>query len=177
MKKKLFAIILVSFLVLPALALPVIILAQCPAGCTYVNGVCGPRESLYATCHTTCGSDPECHGLRHDAQYPVQIAGGQCRYDCQFYPAGTAPTELPIIITGAGEVILMIENVANWLFAILLAVALIFILYSAFLFMTAAGDPSRVTSARQTLVYALIGVAIAFLTRGLIVILKSIIGA
>jgi len=84
--------------------------------------------------------------------------------------------EIPDIITGPGDIILIIERVANWLFAILLAVALIFIIISAYQFLTSGGDPARVTQARQALMYALIGVGVAFLAKGLVMLVRFALG-
>ena len=77
---------------------------------------------------------------------------------------------------GAGDVIGILDTVANWLFAILLALATVFIILAAFQFLTSGGDPARVGSARQSLLYALVGVAVAFLARGLVVLVRFFLG-
>ena len=61
-----------------------------------------------------------------------------------------------------------LNSIVNWLFTILLIVAVIFILIAAFNFITAAGDPEKVKTARQFVIYALIGVVVALLARGLV---------
>ncbi|OGZ17486.1 MAG: hypothetical protein A2Z78_00820 [Candidatus Nealsonbacteria bacterium RBG_13_36_15] len=89
----------------------------------------------------------------------------------------TAPTTtIPSPVTAAGDIITLIDNVANWLFAILLSVALLFILIAAFQFLTSGGDPARVSSARGSLMYALIGLGVAFLARGLVFLVKFVLG-
>lgn len=85
------------------------------------------------------------------------------------------PETMTEIITGGGDIITLIDTVANWIFAILLAVALIFILLAAFQFLTSGGDPAKVTSARQSLVFALVGVAVAFLAKGLVAVVRFIL--
>lgn len=85
-------------------------------------------------------------------------------------------TTIPDTITGAGDIITIIERVANWLFAILLALALLFILIAAFQFLTSGGDPGKVGTARQALTYALIGIAVAFLAKGLVLLVKFVLG-
>lgn len=88
-----------------------------------------------------------------------------------------APTEIiPIGPTSGDDIILIIENVANWMFAILLAVALVFVLLAAYQFLTSGGDPTRVTSARQSLMFALVGVGIALLARSLIYAVRIVLG-
>lgn len=68
-----------------------------------------------------------------------------------------------------------LDQIVNWIFAILLVVAVIFILIAAFQFITAAGDADKVKTARNFVLYALIGVAVAFLAKGLIVFVQTIV--
>lgn len=48
-------------------------------------------------------------------------------------------------------------------FGVIGAVAVIYILYAAFRFVRSQGDPQQVTQARNTILYAIIGLAIALL--------------
>ena len=68
-----------------------------------------------------------------------------------------------------------LNSIVNWLFTVLLIVAVIFILIAAFNFITAAGDPEKVKTARQFVIYALIGVVVAFLARGLVGFVGNIV--
>ncbi len=54
-------------------------------------------------------------------------------------------------------------KIANIIGTIILAVSVIMILFSAFNFLTAGGDTEKVASARNTLIYALVGVAVSLL--------------
>ena len=83
---------------------------------------------------------------------------------------------IPDTITTPDDIIAIIDNAANWLFVILLSVALLFILIAAFQFLTSGGDPARVQSARASLMYALIGLAVAFLARGLVFLVRFVLG-
>jgi len=82
-----------------------------------------------------------------------------------------APTQAP-----NNDVMSVLENITNWLFAILLVVAAISIIIAAFNFVTAQGDPDKVKSARQFVLYALIGVLVAILARGLVALVATIGG-
>ena len=82
--------------------------------------------------------------------------------------AGTAPE------TGA-LLIARIQLIANWVFAFFLAISLIYIILGAFQFVTAGGDPAQISSARQKLIFALIGIAIGLLTFGIPAIIRSIV--
>jgi len=68
-----------------------------------------------------------------------------------------------------------LNNIVDWLFTILLIVAVIAILIAAFFFITSAGDPEKVKTARQFVIYALIGVVIAVLAKGLVNFVSSIV--
>lgn len=86
-------------------------------------------------------------------------------------PNGEAPT----VVESGAELILLIENIGNWAFTILLVVAVIFLIIAGFWFVTASGDPEKVTKARGMLINALIGIAIALLAKGLIAVIISIL--
>jgi hypothetical protein len=78
--------------------------------------------------------------------------------------------------TGTG----LLERVAligNWVFAIFLAISIIYIVLAAFQFVTGGGDPAQVTAARQKLIYAAVGIAIALLAAGFDDILRNILVA
>ena len=56
----------------------------------------------------------------------------------------------------------------NWFFNIVLIIAAIFLIYGGFLYITAGGDQAKTQKALNTVIYALIGVAIALLAKALI---------
>jgi heme/copper-type cytochrome/quinol oxidase subunit 2 len=72
------------------------------------------------------------------------------------------------------DVIGFIGEVLNWVFGILLVVGVIFILIAAYKYLTAAGDEKQVASAKNTLKYALIGIALAFVSKAIVLVLASI---
>jgi len=86
----------------------------------------------------------------------------------QAAPPETIPADLDILT--------ILENVVDWLFTILLIVAAIFLVIAAFNFITASGDPEKVASARNFVLYALIGVAVAVAARGLIAFVRMVMG-
>ena len=65
--------------------------------------------------------------------------------------------------------------IGNWVFAIFLALSLIYIVLAAFQFVTGGGNPEQVSGARQKLIYAAIGIAVALLAAGFDNILRSIL--
>jgi len=85
--------------------------------------------------------------------------------------------EVSELLSSPDEVVTLIETLTNWFFTILLAIAVIFIILAAWTFLTAGGNPESVTKARQMLIYALIGIAVAILAKSMPAIIKSILGA
>ena len=81
-------------------------------------------------------------------------------------------TEVP----GTGLALLgRIDLITNWVFAVFIAIAVIFIVLAAFQFITGGGKPEEVSLARQKLIYAVIGIAIALLARSLPLVLRNIL--
>jgi len=85
------------------------------------------------------------------------------------------PAEAPELEICCGSDSVM-YRVMNWLFAILLIVAAIFIIIAAYMFVTASGDPDKTKTARNFVLYALIGVLVAFGARGLVSLVGTIAG-
>lgn len=75
----------------------------------------------------------------------------------------------------AGQVLQIIERIANWFFAIFLAISIIFLVWGAFEFVTGEGNPERVSGAKKRLLYAMIGIGLALLANGVDNVLRSIL--
>lgn len=74
------------------------------------------------------------------------------------------------------DVIGALETLVNWLFSILLIVAALAIVVAGYYFVTAQGDPEKVKAARNFVLYALVGVAVAVAARGLVALVKELMG-
>lgn len=81
------------------------------------------------------------------------------------------PTEPPQI-----DPIQLLRTIITWLFGFLIVVVVLMVMISAYLFVTAGGNPEQVGKARNWLVYALIGLAIGVLARGLVALVLQILG-
>ena len=64
----------------------------------------------------------------------------------------------------------VLDKVLNWGFGLLIALAGIFILIAAYYYLTAGGDEESIKTAKNLIIYALVAVAVAFLSRGLVAI-------
>ena len=82
------------------------------------------------------------------------------------------PTEAPTL-----DIMVVLDRITNWLFALLLIVAAIFIIIAAYFFVTAQGDPEKTKSARNFVLYAVIGVLVGFIAKGLVIFVKTVVGA
>lgn len=65
--------------------------------------------------------------------------------------------------TAIAWIFTLINRAVTWTTYIVGGAATIVIIFAAFMFLTSGGDPSKTTSARNLLMYGLIGVAIALL--------------
>lgn len=69
----------------------------------------------------------------------------------------------------------LIVNILNWLFGIFLVIAVAMLIYAGFLYATAGGSQDQVKKAKNTLTYALIGVAIAVLSKAIVLVVQNIL--
>jgi hypothetical protein len=67
----------------------------------------------------------------------------------------------------------LIDKIATWLLEIGLVISTIIILWAAIVFMTSGGNQQRVTQARQTLWYAIIGITVLLLAKGVTSIIQK----
>ena len=82
-------------------------------------------------------------------------------------PVTTNPPDLDVPTT--------IDNILDWAFGILIFIAAFFIIVGGYYYVTAGGDAAKIGTARNFLVYALIGVAVAFLARGLVAFVNTVL--
>ena len=68
-------------------------------------------------------------------------------------------------------------GITDWIFVVLIALAGIFVILGAMNILTSGGDPSKVSSGRQYIMYAMIGLLLAFLARAIPGIVRLIVGA
>jgi|SRR3989344_3759495 len=71
----------------------------------------------------------------------------------------------------------ILDRIGNWALGLLLALATLFIIYAAYIYLTAAGDPEKVGSAKNILIYAAVAIAIGLLSRAIVFIVKQLLGA
>lgn len=76
----------------------------------------------------------------------------------------------------ADTLVTKITTLINWFAWFVALVSVVMGLYAGFLFITARGETSQLTTARQTLVWAVIGIAVAVISFSIILLTKTIFG-
>jgi len=131
---------------LAVLAVPMVVSAQVPEKCTIVRD----------TGITDCPS----HG---------DVAYNKC------YQNGTEIT-CPTGVSGAICCVAhSVATVTDWIFVILLSIAVILVLIGAINILTAAGDPLKLGKGRDYILWAAIGLVVAFFAKAIPAIVRAIL--
>ena len=80
-------------------------------------------------------------------------------------PAPFINQQGPSSVSGWVQVVL---TVIKWFYSIIFIIAVFFILMAAFHFVTSKGDPAKTKTARSELMYAVVGIAVALLSYGIV---------
>jgi len=75
------------------------------------------------------------------------------------------------------SIIQKINVLIDYMFTFLLILAVVFVLVAAFKYLTAGGDEEKIGAAHKTLLWAVIAVAVALLSQGVIFLAGSIVGS
>ncbi len=70
----------------------------------------------------------------------------------------------------------LMTKVANWATGLLIALSTLFIIFAAFLYVTAGADPGNVDKAKTIIMYAVIGIVVALLSQVVAGVVKAVIG-
>jgi len=70
----------------------------------------------------------------------------------------------------------IIDAIINYIFLAGVIIFPIMAIIAGFLFLSSGGDPSKVKKAKDILLYSVIGLFIVLLARGIISVIKSVIG-
>lgn len=57
----------------------------------------------------------------------------------------------------------LISNVSGWATGLLITLSVLFVIYAAFIYLTAGGDPKNVENAKNIIIYAVIAIVIALM--------------
>ena len=70
----------------------------------------------------------------------------------------------------------LIEAIIDFIYKIALVLAPLFIVIAGFYFVTAAGNPAQIETAKKIILYTLIGFLIILLSKGLIAVIQNVLG-
>ncbi len=82
----------------------------------------------------------------------------------------------PEIIKDVGGITKVLENIRNVLYGIATFIVVIMIIWAGILYMTAAGDPEKISKAKKALIGAIIGGGIAVIATGVIALMTNLMG-
>ncbi len=87
------------------------------------------------------------------------------------------PTTLPQVPqvgpTTVGGVVDLVRYIVRWVYIIFFIVAVLFILFAAFTYLSAGGDEEKVKTARNMIIYASIAILVALLAVAFEAIIKG----
>ena len=101
---------------------------------------------------------------------PVAMTGLEVAQADTFPP--TATMTVPSKTIASTSVMGSLGNIADWIFYILIGVSVLFIVIAGIEYVTAQGDPEKIKAAGQKVLYALIGIIVAALAKGLVVLVQ-----
>lgn len=70
----------------------------------------------------------------------------------------------------------LLDKITTWMIKISAPILVIVILYGAFLILTAVGNENKFKQGKQTILYAVIGIIIVLVAKGLVLIIKQFLG-
>lgn len=76
---------------------------------------------------------------------------------------------------GVNQIIDIIKLIARIMLYALLVLASIFIVYAAYLYLTAAGDPEKVKTASSVIIYAAVAIGVGLLAQVIVAIAEGIV--
>ena len=80
---------------------------------------------------------------------------------------GSNPIDFGLIFT---------TSIFNFIWPIFGSIAILILIFSGFLFLTANGEPTKVSTARKALLWGIVGIAIALLSSTIPFIIKQAVG-
>ena len=90
--------------------------------------------------------------------------------------AGQDSTTLPELINPLGKdatIMTVINSVFKYLARFAIVIAPLFIIWGAFLMLTSAGNAEKFNSGKKAILYAVIGLIVVLMARGIVAILKD----
>jgi hypothetical protein len=75
------------------------------------------------------------------------------------------------------DLLALIETVVNYLLWIAIVMAPLVIIIAAFMFLTAGGNEKRVGTARKMFLWAIVGITVALISKGIVTLIKDFLNS
>lgn len=85
-------------------------------------------------------------------------------------------TEVPVPAGEQVDITKILGTITNWAFGLLLALASVFIVVAAYYYLTSGGDEDKLKKAKNLIIYAVVAIVVAFLARGIVFIVQTLLG-
>ncbi len=114
--------------------------------------------------------------------YVLAVAAANCTDYCNSLIPPATPLQSPINQVcicnplTSSDFSTIVDKLINFIFTISAVLAPLMIIIGAFFIMTAAGDPKKVGTGKNIILYALIGFAIVLFAKGIIVVIEQLLG-
>ena len=82
---------------------------------------------------------------------------------------------VPIVTSNALDIPAIFDRLMNWGVALLVALAALFILWAAYMYLTAGAVEGNMDKAKHYMLYAVIAIFIAFLAKAIPIVVKTLI--
>ncbi|MCK9187143.1 MAG: hypothetical protein PHS16_01840 [Candidatus Colwellbacteria bacterium] len=89
--------------------------------------------------------------------------------------AQTPPVVPSASVSSIQDILDLADRIVGWAFAFFFALAAFFILWAAYDYLTAGGAEAKLTSAKNKLIYAAVGIGIALVARSVVTIVQTFI--
>jgi undecaprenyl pyrophosphate phosphatase UppP len=99
---------------------------------------------------------------------PMNFANGQ---------VGDIPGVQRVGPTTVGGLVDVLRNVVRWVYIIFFVLAVMFILFAAFNYLTAGGEAEKISKAKNQLIYAIIAIVVALLAVGFETIIRNFLAS
>lgn len=87
------------------------------------------------------------------------------------------PIKLPNPLGSVSTIPQLIDRISDWLLGLATALLPLMIVWGAFKILVSGGKPETVKEGREIITYAVLGYALLLISKGIILIIKEVLGA
>jgi fumarate reductase subunit D len=80
-------------------------------------------------------------------------------------------------VQSGDDVLRILSNITTWLWRVFMIATVIAFMIAGFVYLTAAGNPDKVTTANNMIKYGIIGIVVALLSGGMVQLIQSFLEA